>query len=515
MNEYRSDEFGTVARDNARNDQSRDAGSPDGSYAETFEAEQMDRGAPKTHWGRRVALAIACLIVVGGLGVIVNAGFDRHAASEATARQELVGRQNRVPALRIEKVKAVETPKEVRLPATTQAFESATLFARQSGYIDKRFVDIGSRVKSGELLALISAPEVDDQLNQARAQLKQMVATLEQVTAQRDLASVTNQRNAPLVREGWQTKQSGDQTRLNLAAQNAAVNVANANIEAQKAQISRLERMQSYERVTAPFDGVITQRSIDTGSLVTADTSSGSPLFSIVRDNVLRVQVHVPQDVALQLKPGMEATLDVPELPGQRFAGEVARTAIALDANSRTLLVEADIKNADYKLSPGLYGTVRFNVPRPVPIMMIPSSALIFDQHGMRVATNADGVARLHQVTLGDDEGAQVQIIGGLEPGQDLIVNPPAGIENGAKVAVAAPAHPVQEAAASPASLPASGSDATGVGMVSPPAPKGMEADKVSAENAMRAEVEPEAKPGAASGSRTSRRGDNKAHPSR
>jgi len=512
MNEYRSNEFGTVDREDAR--PRGDAGSPDGSFAEPFEADgasrQVSRDGSKRHWGRRLALAIACLVVVGALGIAVNAGFDRHAASEAAAQQELAGRQNRVPALRIEKVKAVSAPKEVRLPATTQAFESATLFARQSGYIEKRFVDIGSRVKSGDLLALISAPEVDDQLNQARAQLKQMVATLEQVTAQRDLANVTNQRNAPLVREGWQTKQSGDQTRLTLAAQNAAVNVANANIEAQKAQISRLERMQSYERVTAPFDGVITQRSIDAGSLVTADTSSGSPLFSIVRDNVLRVQVHVPQDVALQLKQGMEATLDVPELPGQKFVGEVARTATAFDANSRTLLVEADIKNADHKLSPGLYGTVQFNVPRPVPLVMIPSSALIFDQHGTRVAVNANGMARLQQVSVGDDEGAQVQIIGGLATGQELIVNPPAGIESGTKVAVAAPAHPVKEALAPPAS------PETQTGQVSENASLPGSAGDAgrSGDTATRAEIVPEAK-AAPSGSRTSRRGVDKVRQSR
>lgn len=158
-----------------------------------------------------------------------------------------------------------------------------------------------------------------------------------------------------------------------------AVDVAKANIQAQKAQIARLERLQSYERVVAPFDGVITLRNIDIGSLVTADATSGTPLFAISHDEVLRVQVHVPQDVALQLKPGMEATLDVPELPGRKFTGKVARTANALDPNTHTLLVEANIDNPDRTLTPGLDGTVHFIVPRPTPVIMVQSSALIFD----------------------------------------------------------------------------------------------------------------------------------------
>ena len=336
--------------------------------------------------------------------------------------------------MRIEKVKAIDTPKEIHLPATTQAFDAATIYARQSGYISQRLVDIGSRVKNNDLLAVISAPEVDDQLTQARAQLQQMQATLEQTEATRALANVTNNRFTPLVKHGWETQQTGDQNRYNLAAQNAAVDVAKSNIQAQKAQISRLERLQSYERVVAPFEGVITQRNIDVGSLVAADATSGTPLFAIAHDDVLRVRVHVPQDVALQLKPGVEATLDVPELPGRKFIGKIARTANSLDPNTRTLLVEADIDNPDRTLSPGLYGTVHFMVPRPNAVIVVPSSALIFDQNGMQVAIYSDGAAHLQKVGIGQDDGAQVQIATGLQPGQDLIIAPPAGLADGAKV---------------------------------------------------------------------------------
>jgi RND family efflux transporter MFP subunit len=393
--------------------------------------QNNDRALSRTRRLILIAASVGLFLAVAGF---IGYGVYQRGQRNQAAQRELDNRKTRIPGLRIEKVKAIDTPKEIHLPATTQAFDAATIYARQSGYISQRLVDIGSRVKTNDLLAVISAPEVDDQLTQARAQLQQMQATLEQTEATRALANVTNNRFTPLVKHGWETQQTGDQNRYNLAAQNAAVDVAKSNIQAQKAQISRLERLQSYERVVAPFEGVITQRNIDVGSLVAADATSGTPLFAIAHDDVLRVRVHVPQDVALQLKPGVEATLDVPELPGRKFIGKIARTANSLDPNTRTLLVEADIDNPDRTLSPGLYGTVHFMVPRPNAVIMVPSSALIFDQNGMQVAIYSDGAAHLQKVGIGQDDGAQVQIATGLQPGQDLIIAPPAGLADGAKV---------------------------------------------------------------------------------
>ncbi len=393
--------------------------------------QNNDRALSRTR--RLILIAASAGLFLAVAGFIGYGVYQRGQRNQA-AQRELDNRRDRIPGLRIEKVKAIDTPKEIHLPATTQAFDAATIYARQSGYISQRLVDIGSRVKTNDLLAVISAPEVDDQLTQARAQLQQMQATLEQTEATRALANVTNNRFTPLVKHGWETQQTGDQNRYNLAAQNAAVDVAKSNIQAQRAQISRLERLQSYERVVAPFEGVITQRNIDVGSLVAADATSGTPLFAIAHDDVLRVRVHVPQDVALQLKPGVEATLDVPELPGRKFIGKIARTANSLDPNTRTLLVEADIDNPDQTLSPGLYGTVHFMVPRPNAVIVVPSSALIFDQNGMQVAVYSDGAAHLQKVGIGQDDGAQVQIATGLQPGQDLIIAPPAGLADGARV---------------------------------------------------------------------------------
>jgi RND family efflux transporter MFP subunit len=421
-------------------------GSIPGREPERSQGGGGERRDPALGRRRKRALVLASVSLLLGVGGLVGYGVYQRSQRNQLAQRELQNRQTRVPELRIEKVRLVDAPSEIHQPATTQAFDAATIFARQSGYIDKRLADIGSRVKSGDLLAIISAPEVDDQLNQARAQLQQMQSSLEQAQASRQIANVTNQRTAPLVQQGWETKQTGDVNRLNLAAQNAAVDVAKSNIQAQKAQIARLERAQSYERVVAPFDGVITQRNIDIGSLVTADATSGTSMFAIARDKVLRMVVFVPQDAALRLKPGMAATLDVPDLPGRSFKGKVARTANALDPNTRTLRVEADIENPDRTLSPGLYGTAHFLIPRPSPAVMVPSSALIFDQHGLQVATFADGVARLQKVSIGEDNGAVVQIATGLKAGEELIVNPPAGLADGARVTPAAQKKPVQEA---------------------------------------------------------------------
>jgi multidrug efflux pump subunit AcrA (membrane-fusion protein) len=214
----------------------------------------------------------------GALAVLLAVGAVRHyfTRRDAVAAMEIL--QHAMPQVRVESVKVTTTPRDLLLPGTTSAFESATIYARQSGYVADRKVDIGSKVKAGDVLAVISAPEIDDQLSQARAQLVQMQASLKQTEANRGLATVTDRRTAALVMQGWASKQQGDTDHASLQAQDAAVSVAQANIAAQQAQVARLEKEQSYSQVIAPFDGVITQRSIDNGSLVTADSTAGSSM---------------------------------------------------------------------------------------------------------------------------------------------------------------------------------------------------------------------------------------------
>jgi RND family efflux transporter MFP subunit len=396
-------------------------------------AKNVGTGSPddRARLARRIGWGAGGVLVAA---LLVGAALHYSMHHEAVA--VLQAHQQAVPQVRVEPVKVTSSPRDLSLPGTTMAFESATIFARQSGYVGERRVDIGSKVKAGDVLAIITAPEIDDQLNQARAQLLQMQASLKQAQANHGLAIVTDRRTAELVKQGWQSKQQGDTDKANLDAQSAAVNVAQANISAQQAQVARLVKEQAYEQVIAPFDGVITQRSIDTGSLVTADSTSGSSMFAIERTNVLRVQIDVPQDAVPGLKDGVAADVTVPEFPGRVFTGHVARTAEALQAGTRTLLVEVDVDNADGALAAGVYCTVKFEVPRANPVLQIPADALIFNRDGTQVAVYQDGKAHIRKVSLAEDDGDHVDIATGLQPNDRVIVSLPVDLVDGAPVAV-------------------------------------------------------------------------------
>jgi RND family efflux transporter MFP subunit len=385
----------------------------------------------RTRLARKIAIGAATTFVA-----LIAIGAVQHYASHHAAVAAMDARQSAVPQVRVEPVKVTSSARDLSLPGTLSPFDSATIFARQSGYVAERKVDIGSKVKTGEVLATVSAPEIDDQLNQARAQLNQMQAALKQAQANRSLAVVTDKRTAALVDQGWASKQQGDTDHAGMQAQDAAVSVAQANIVAQQAQVARLEKEQNYEQVIAPFDGVITQRSIDTGSLVTADSTSGTSMFAIARTNLMRVQVQVPQDAALGLKEGVVADLTVPEIPGRVFKGHVARTADALQAGTRTLLVEVDIDNADGALAANMYGTVKFEVPRSNPVIQIPAEALIFNKDGTQVAVYENGKAQIRKVALAEDDGDHVAIATGLTPTDRVIVSLPVDLVDGAPVAI-------------------------------------------------------------------------------
>jgi RND family efflux transporter MFP subunit len=389
---------------------------------------------------RRTArlLGVGVLVVVGGL---IGIGAWSHAAERASAVAALNERWAAVPMVRTAAVQAVDAPRRLDLPGTIQAFNSATLYARATGYIGTRNVDIGSRVKAGDVLAVIAAPELDQQLGQARGQLAQMQAAVTQAVANMDLAQATNNRTARLVQDGWTSKQQGDNDRLGLVSKAAAVAVAQANLQAQQAAVSRLEQLTGFERVIAPFSGVITARLVDVGSLVAADATSGSPLFSIDRTDVLRVQIYVPQDAFFGLKDGNPAEVTVPELPGRVFHGTVARTASSLQQQTRTLLTEVDVDNADGTLTAGLYGVVHLQEPRAEPVVLVPSQAVMFDKDGLSAAVLEDGAARLRHLDLEADDGAQVAVRSGLRPGELLILNPPVGVTDGMKVTTMNPAN--------------------------------------------------------------------------
>ena len=379
---------------------------------------------------RRAARRLGAAAVLV-LAALVAVGVWHHVSRYTEAVAVLQAEHTALPLVRTAIMKPADAPRKLDLAGSIQAFDSATLFARATGYIGKRNVDIGSRVHAGDVLAVISAPDLDQQLAQARAQLAQMEAAVVQAEANTKLAQVTNSRTAHLLKGGWTSAQQGDTDRLKFDSSVAATSVARANLMAQRAQVNRLEQLAGFEKVKAPFDGVITSRQVDVGSLVTADANNGTPLFSIAHTSVLRVQVYVPQNDFFGLKDGQAAEVTVPELPGRVFPGTLARNAGALQPDTRTVLAEVDVDNANGTLAPGLYAIVHLRVPRTYPVFVVPSQAVIFDKNGLSAAVYDNGMIHLRKLDLAADNGASVEVRAGLRPGDRLVLNPPIGVTDG------------------------------------------------------------------------------------
>ncbi len=374
--------------------------------------------------GRRFAIGVLVLLL-GGLAVGVWQHWRLDAEVAATAAQ----RRDFVPGVRVAAVKSSGDVMSVSLPGTTEAFEAASIYSRTSGYVARRLVDIGDRVKAGDLLAEITAPELDHQVAQAQATLLQNEAALRQAEANKEIANVTWERDSKLLDKGWIPKQQGDQERLTLLAQQSAVAVAQANLEAQKAQLMVLNQRKAYQRVVAPFDGVVTARNIDNGSLVQGDATGGTSMFTMMHSDVIRIQLYVPQDQAFGLRPGVEATVRVPEMPGVDFKGAVTRIASALQPGTRTLLTEIDVPNPDGLLTPGTYCLIELRIPRKTPSLILPAEAIIFNSSGLSVAVVEEGLVHIRQVTLVRDLGTTVEVSEGVKDGDQVILNPPINIE--------------------------------------------------------------------------------------
>jgi RND family efflux transporter MFP subunit len=370
--------------------------------------------------------ASALLLLPGGLCAGAVRYYDSRHDLAAAAEQ----RRNFVPNVRVAAVRASDRMMTVSLPATTTAFEAANIFARTSGYIEKRYVDIGDQVKAGTLLAEITAPELDHQIAQAQATLTQDQATLHQTEASHELARVTNARDSNLVKQGWLTLQQGDNDRLTLAAQDSAVDVATSNIAAQQAQIRILNQEKAYQRVVAPFDGVVTQRYIDNGSLV---QSGSTMMFTMMHSDVIRIQLYVPQDEAFGVAPGVQAVVHVPEIPNRSFPGTVTRIARALQPGSRTLLTEIDVPNPDGTLSPGIYCIVDLHIPRKTPSFVVPADAIVFNENGLHVAVVDNGTVRLQRISIARDFGKEVEVQQGLKAGDRVVLNPMVDLTDGRK----------------------------------------------------------------------------------
>lgn len=395
---------------------------------------KRDLDAPARERQRRRAGRLLAVVAVAVLAVLVGFGLWSHSQRHADAVATLGQRLDTIPTVRTMTARPVQGPLSFELPANLQAYDSATMYARATGYIAKWNIDYGAKVHKGDVLAMIAAPDLDQQLAQARAQLVQMQANLVQAQANVQVAQANAWRSATTAKQGWTPQQQADVDRYTLAAQAAGVGVAQANVKAQEAQVSRLEELTGFEKVMAPFDGVITARNIDVGSLVTADPTSGTPLYSIDRTDILRVQVYVPQEWVFAVHNGDQATLTVPQLPGRVFHGTVARNASSLQAGTRTLLTEVDIDNKDGTLTAGLYGVVHFSVPRPQSVVVIPSEAVIFNEHGLQAAVVQNDQVELRQLDVAEDNGATLEVRHGLNPGDEVILSPPVDATNGMRV---------------------------------------------------------------------------------
>lgn len=395
------------------------------------------RPDPQNERGRlriAIGLGIAMVVLIAGL---VAWGVRGHALTDASAQEALGQLHDAVPQVRVAAVKMLPGSRRIDLPGDMQPFNAATIYARATGYIKTRSVDIGSKVRQGDVLAVIAAPDLDEQLVQAEAQLTQTSNSHTQALANRKLAGATQGRTADLVNRGWATREQGDTDDANLASNNANVDVTKANVKAQTATVGQLTQLVAYEQVLAPFDGVITVRDIDVGNLVVANTQTGTQMFSIASTDVLRVQIYVPQEDYFGVKDGQDATVTVPELPGREFHGKVARNASALQSGTRTLLVEVDLDNSDGALTAGLFGIVHLDVPRTSPVALVPSEAVIFDKDGLSAAVFDKGVLRLRHLDVLVDNGAELEAKAGLNEGDELILNPPQLATDGMKVAIA------------------------------------------------------------------------------
>jgi RND family efflux transporter MFP subunit len=384
--------------------------------------------------GRAAVITIVILLILAV--VVAIAGI----VPRVRARTRLTQQTNALaaPGVIAKPAQQGKVEREVILPGNSYAYSDASLFARTDGYLSKWYFDIGAHVRQGQLLAIISSPEVDKQLLQARADL----STAE---ANAGLAKTNSSRYQGLLTQNAVSKQDTDTFVSQAASTSSAVQSAQANVQ-------RLEELQSFEKIFAPFNGVITARNVDVGQLINA--GAGTQLFRISDLRILRVYVNVPQIYSQVAVPGTTARLTLSEFPGQTFTGKLVRTARAIDPASRTLLVEIDVDNRDGKLMPGAYTEVHMDVQNATVPFIIPVSALIFRAQGLQVSTVVKGPngdhAKLVQVKLGQDDGTTVQVIDGLDAGSQVIQDPPDSLIDGEPVRVLEPGKPGGENGSTP-----------------------------------------------------------------
>jgi RND family efflux transporter MFP subunit len=375
---------------------------------------------------RKVILGLALVLFVAGVVIYRGISTRVRAANQVKADT----RDLAVPFVSVAPPKRAAPQTEIILPGNIQAFIEAPIYARTTGYLKRWYVDIGGRVKNGQLLAEIETPELDQQLQQARADLATAKANYE-------LAQTTAARYEFLLKSDSVSKQDVDNAVGDEHAKKAMVDSATDNVK-------RLEQLQSFEKVYAPFEGVLTARETDIGQLIAPGGGSGGSggstkeLFRVASINPLRVYVNVPQIDSPSAVPGVQAYLTMPQYPGRRFPGTIVRNAKAIDQASRTLLTEVDVANPTGEILPGAYAEVHLKLPATASTVIIPVTCLIFRSQGLRVAVVRQGRAAMLPITLGRDFGTEVEVVSGLDGSETVITNPPDSLVDGEEVRIAA-----------------------------------------------------------------------------
>jgi RND family efflux transporter MFP subunit len=364
-----------------------------------------------------IAILTACATLAIASGV--------HSRLKAETRLRETAQASAIPYVDVVSPKASADADEIALPGSTSAFNDTPIYARTSGYVKHWYVDIGAHVKKGQLLATIETPELDQQLQQARADLENAEANLH-------LATTTAARWQHLLESDSVSHQETDQAVSDFHSKQALVNSSKANVE-------RLEQLQAFERVSAPFDGVVTARNTDIGALVQAGDNSGpKELFHMAAIQTLRVYVAVPETYAALVRNREQAKLTLDAFPGETLTGTIVRNADAIDATTRTLNVEVDVPNPTGRLLPGAYAFVHLRVPPHPGSVTIPSNALLFRAEGLRAGVVRNGHVELTPITIGQDYGSTVEVISGLSVRDTVIVNPSDSLANGAAVQLVA-----------------------------------------------------------------------------
>src|ERR1700731_2744058 len=395
-------------------------------HSRTEEARQIGGGGLPSEeggtWKRSpkswLILAIAVIAVAG----LLMSGIWSRVKARSTLNTET--NQAAIPAVSVVSPKQTAPTDEIILPGNVQPFINSPIYSRTNGYLKKWYFDIGAHVKQGQLLALIETPEVDQQLQQARSNLLTAQANLE-------LAAITRTRYLGLLKSNAVSQQDADN----------AVGTYNANkaiVEADKAAVEQYSAFVSFEKIYAPFDGVITARNTDIGDLINSGSGGGvkTDLFHIVQPGTLRVYVNVPEEYSQGIKVGMTADLNITEFPGRKFQGKLVRTANDINVTTRTLLVEIDVDNPTGTLLTGSYAEVHLAVPTQASTFLLPVNTLLFRSEGLRVGVVKDGKVVLSTVTPGHDFGDTIEIVSGLKANDQVIINPPDSIVSGQAVQI-------------------------------------------------------------------------------